>query len=437
VTLPAAAVEAVWRIESGRLVAALTRITGDFSAAEDLAQDALERALRQWPDDGIPDHPASWLMATAKHLAVDSYRRRRTLDRKVTELGQATLDAQEEDPMAAVDEDLDNVVPDDLLRLIFLTCHPALTIESQVALTLRTVGGLTTREIARAFLVPEPTVGQRISRAKKTLADRQVRFELPPRAELPDRLGAVLAVVYLVFNEGYAATSGDAWARPELCHDALRLGRLLVSLQPDEPEVHGLVALMELQASRIAARTGPAGEALLLADQDRRRWDHLLVRRGLAALETAEALGTGPYTLQAAIAACHARASSVESTDWRRVAALYTVLQHLAPSPVVALNRAVAVGMAEGPDRGLALTLQLEHEPALAGYPQLAAVRATFLQRLGRLDEAREQFRHAAECTANASQRALYLAQAENLSSSLVPEPPPTSGAPTGPPASC
>ena len=411
-TLSTAAVEAVWRIESGRLVAALTRITGDVAAAEDLAQDALERALRQWPDAGIPENPASWLMATAKHLAVDAYRRRLTLTRKLAELGQATRDAQEEDPMAAVDEDLDTVVPDDLLRLVFLTCHPALTTESQVALTLRTVGGLTTREIARAFLVPEPTVGQRISRAKKTLADRQVRFELPPRTELPARLGAVLAVVYLIFNEGCAATSGDTWARPGLCHDALRLGRLLVSLQPDEPEVHGLVTLMELQASRIGARTGPGGEALLLRDQDRRRWDPLHVRRGLAALEAAEALGTGPFTLQAAIAACHARAESVESTDWRRIAALYTVLQHLAPSPVVALNRAVAVGMAEGAERGLALTLQLEHEPALAGYPELAAVRATFLQQLGRLDEARGQFLRAAELTANESQRRLYLAQA-------------------------
>jgi len=415
VTSSTAAVEAVWRIESGRLVAALTRITGDFGAAEDLAQDALERALRQWPEDGIPEHPASWLMATAKHLAVDAYRRHQTLTRKLAELGQAALDAQQEDPMVAVDEDLDTVVPDDLLRLVFLTCHPALTTESQVALTLRTVGGLTTREIARAFLVPEPTVGQRISRAKRTLADREVPFELPPQAELPARLGAVLAVVYLIFNEGYAATAGDTWARPELCHDALRLGRLLASLQPDEPEIHGLVALMELQASRIPARTGPAGEAVLLRDQDRRRWDPLLVRRGLAALERAESLGTGPYTLQAAIAAGHVRASSVEATDWRRIAALYTVLQHLTPSPVVALNRAVAVGMAEGPERGLALTRQLEEEPALAGYTELAAVQATFLQQLGRPGEARERFRLAAGRTANESQRRLYLAQAEAL----------------------
>ena len=412
-TTTTSAVEAVWRIEAGRLVAALTRITGDFAAAEDLAQDALERALRQWPSDGVPEHPASWLMATAKQLAVDAYRRRLTLDRKLAELAQQTSEEQERDPMSDVDEQLDTVVPDDLLRLVFLTCHPALTAESQVALTLRTVGGLTTREIAHAFLVPEPTVGQRISRAKRTLTERQARFELPPPAELPARLGAVLAVVYLIFNEGYAATGGDDWTRPALCHDALRLGRLLARLQPDEPEVHGLLALMELQASRIPARTGPAGEAVLLADQDRRRWDLLLVRRGLAALQTAEDLGGGPYTLQAAIAACHARATSVATTDWRRVAALYTVLLHLAPSPVVALNRAVAVGMAQGPDRGLALANKLTDTPALAGHPELAAVRATFLQQLGRLDQARTQFLLAAERTPNVSQRRLYLRQAD------------------------
>jgi RNA polymerase sigma factor (sigma-70 family) len=413
VSVSSAAVEAVWRIESGRLVAALTRVTGDFAAAEDLAQDALERALRQWPVDGIPDHPASWLMATAKHLAVDAYRRRVTLTRKIAQLAQQTVDEQEADPMAAVDDQLDTAVPDDLLRLVFLTCHPALTTESQVALTLRTVGGLTTREISRAFLVPESTVGQRISRAKKTLAERHEPFELPPAAELPARLGAVLAVIYLIFNEGYAATSGEAWTRPELCQDALRLGRLLVGLQPDESEVHGLVALMELQASRIPARSGPAGEPVLLSDQDRRRWDALLVRRGLAALETAEALGTGPYTLQAAIAACHARATSVETTDWGRIAALYTLLQHLTPSPVVALNRAVAVGMAEGPDRGLALVDELADSPALLGSPEIAAVRATFLQQLGRYSEARTQFVLAAERTSNASQRRLYMQQAD------------------------
>jgi RNA polymerase sigma factor (sigma-70 family) len=410
-----AAVEAVWRIESGRLVAALTRITGDFDAAEDLAQDALEGALRQWPTDGIPDHPASWLMATAKHLAVDAHRRQLTLARKLADVARTASEREETDPMAAVDEDLDTAVQDDVLRLILMTCHPALTTESQVALTLRTVGGLTTREIARALLVSEATVGQRISRAKRTLADRRVRFELPPPAELAERLGAVLAVVYLIFNEGYAATAGADWTRPELCQDAVRLGRLLAGLRPDEPEVQGLLALMELQASRIPARTGPSGEALLLRDQDRRRWDHMLVRRGLAALERAESLGGGLYTLQAAIAACHARAPSVEATDWRRVAALYTVLWHLTPSPVVALNRAVAVGMAEGPELGLRLAEELEQEPALTGYAELAAVRATFLQQLGRPEEARHQFRLAAQRTSNEGRRRLYLRQAGDI----------------------
>jgi len=410
-----AVVEAVWRIESGRLVAALARITGDFPAAEDLAQDALERALRQWPRDGVPDHPASWLMATAKHLAVDAYRRQLTLTRKLAQLADADAGTRKEpnDPMSAVDDELDTAVHDDLLRLVFTTCHPALTVESQVALTLRTVAGLQTREIARAFLVPETTLGQRISRAKKTLTDKRVRFELPPAAELPTRLGAVLNVLYLIFNEGYAATAGDDWTRPALCHDALRLGRQLASLQPDEPEVHGLLALMELQASRLPARTGTSGDAVLLDEQDRRRWDRLHIRRGLAALHTAEQLGTGPYTLQAAIAACHARARSVDTTDWRRVAALYTVLAHLTPSPVIALNRAVAVGMADGPARGLALTDQLMDEPALKHHPQLPAVRATFLHRLGRLDEARQQFRLAAAQTSNTRERQLYLRQAD------------------------
>jgi predicted RNA polymerase sigma factor len=352
-------------------------------------------------------------MATAKHLAVDAYRRRLTLTRKLAEVAQAANHVHGGDPMAAVDEDIDVAVQDDLLRLIFLTCHPALSLESQVALTLRTVGGLRTPEIGRALLVSEATVGQRISRAKKALADQRVRFELPPRAELPARLGAVLAVIYLIFNEGYAATAGEDWTRPELCQDALRLGRLLTSLQPGEPETHGLVALMELQAARIPARTGPSGEAVLLRDQDRRRWDQLLVRRGLAALRTAEDLGGGPYTVQAAIAACHARARDVESTDWRRIAALYTVLAHLTPSPVVSLNHAVAIGMVEGPARGLALAEQLADEPALARYPELAAVRGTFLQQLGRLEEARDQFLLAARQTTNVTQRRLYLEQAD------------------------
>jgi RNA polymerase sigma factor (sigma-70 family) len=411
-----AAVEAVWRIESGRLVAALARITGDFSAAEDLAQDALERALVQWPEDGIPEHPASWLMATAKHVAVDRYRRSVNLNRKLVEVAhrETMTRPDEEDPMAVVDDRLDNAVSDDLLRLIFTACHPALSSDSQVALTLRTVAGLRTAEIARAFLVSEATVGQRISRAKKTLADRSIRFELPPAQELPERLGAVLAVIYLIFNEGYSATAGSDWMRPALCHDALRLSRLVTSLQPDQGETHGLLALLELQASRIPARRDPAGDPVLLDDQDRRSWDQLLIRRGVAALQVAEDLGGGPYTVQAAIAACHARARSVETTDWRRVSALYTVLYYLQPSPVVLLNRAVAVAMAEGAERGLEVVAQLGDEPALAGYPQLAAVRATLLHRLGRLPEAAEQFRRAAAETSNDSERKLFLRQARS-----------------------
>jgi RNA polymerase sigma factor (sigma-70 family) len=409
-----AAVEAVWRIESGRLVAALARITGDFSAAEDLAQDALEIALKQWPRDGIPDHPASWLMATAKHVAADQYRRQANLHRTLAIIThqQTTTGSQESDPMATVDEDLDASVHDDLLRLIFTACHPVLSVDSQVALTLRTLGGLQTTEIARAFLVSETTMGQRISRAKKTLTDKRVRFALPPVADLPARLGAVLGVIYLIFNEGYSATTGDDWTRPALCQDALRLGRILVGLQPEQPETHGLVALMELQASRLPARTGSAGQPVLLEDQDRRRWDQLLISRGLAALQRAEDLGGGPYTVQAAIAACHAQAKSVEDTDWRRVAALYTVLAHIAPSPVVFLNRAVAVGMADGPAYGLELADQLQDEPALAGYPHLPAVRATFLQQLGQLEQAQAEFERAAARTNNARQRYLYLEQA-------------------------
>jgi RNA polymerase sigma factor (sigma-70 family) len=417
VAATSATVEAVWRIESGRLVAALARITGDFAAAEDIAQDALEIALKQWPRDGLPDHPASWLMATAKHIAADQYRRQVNLNRKLAVIArqQSTTGSTESDPMAHVDEDLDVAVHDDLLRLIFTACHPLLSVDSQVALTLRTLGGLQTKEIARAFLTTEPTIGQRISRAKKTLTDKRVRFELPAADELAARLDAVLGVVYLIFNEGYSATSGDDWTRPALCQDALRLGRMLAGLQPEQPEVHGLVALMELQASRLPARTGPAGEPVLLAGQDRRRWDQLLIRRGLAALRRAEELGGGPYTLQAAIAGCHATATSVDDTDWRRVAALYTVLAHIASSPVVRLNLAVAVGMAEGPERGLELADQLQNEPTLAGYPQLPAVRATFLQRLGRLEQARAEFERAAARTDNAGERRLYLEQAQSI----------------------
>jgi RNA polymerase sigma factor (sigma-70 family) len=414
VTSTSAAVEAVWRIESGRLVATLARITGDFAAAEDIAQDALEIALKQWPRDGLPDHPASWLMATAKHIAADQYRRQVNLNRKLTIIARqlSTTGSTESDPMAHVDENLGVAVHDDLLRLIFTACHPVLSVDSQVALTLRTLGGLQTKEIARAFLTSETTIGQRISRAKKSLTDRRVRFELPPAEELAARLHAVLGVVYLIFNEGYAATSGADWTRPALCQDALRLGRMLAGLQPEQPEVHGLVALMELQASRIPARTGPAGEPVLLAGQDRRRWDQLVIRRGLAALHKAEELGGGTYTVQAAIAACHATANSVDDTDWRRIAALYTVLAHIAPSPVVGLNRAVAVGMAEGPERGLELADRLQDEPALAGYPQLPAVRATFLERLGHLEQARAEFERAAARSDNAGERRLYLDQA-------------------------
>jgi RNA polymerase sigma factor (sigma-70 family) len=406
------AIEAVWRIESGRLIATLARITGELSAAEDLAQDAFEVAMRQWPRDGIPHNPGAWLTATAKHLAVDQHRRRITLEGKLATMTQDLDAARAADPMADVDEALDTPVPDDLLLLMLTACHPVLTPESQVALVLRTLGGLHTREIARAFLVPEATIGQRISRAKKTLADHHVRFELPDQAEMSARIAAVLAAVYLIFNEGYSASTGDDWTRPELCSDALRLGRVLAALRPDDPEVHGLVALMELQASRIPARADAGGEPVLLGDQDRRRWDHLLIRRGLAALDRAEALGGGPYTLQAAIAACHARAPSVEETDWRRIAALYTVLAHLTPSPVVSLNRAVAIGMANGPSYGLELVDLLADDPALVDYPQLPAVRATFLDRLGRHVEARLEFERAATLTRNASERRLYLRQA-------------------------
>ncbi len=414
---PVAAIEAVWRIEAGRLVAALARITGDLPAAEDLAQDALEIALRQWPVDGIPDRPAAWLMATAKHVAVDRHRRQQTYHRKLAVIARTDGGEPDQgDPMAAVDEALDASVDDDLLRLIFTACHPALSVDSQVALVLRTLGGLRTGEIARAFLVGESAMGQRISRAKKTLTDRQVEFTLPPADELPGRLDAVLGVVYLIFNEGYSASSGDDWLRPALCSDALRLGRLLAALQPEQPETHGLLALMELQASRFAARTGPAGEPILLADQDRRRWDHAGIRRGLVALARAEELsattGWGAYTLQAAIATCHARAASVAETDWTRIAALYTVLAHLAPSPVVALNRAVAVGRAEGPAAGLALVDGLRDEPSLAGYPPWYAVRATLLAELGRVEEAQVEFARAADLTDNEAERRLYAAHA-------------------------
>jgi len=402
------AVEAVWRIESGRIIARLARMVGDVGRAEELAQDALVIALEQWPRSGVPDEPGPWLMATAKHRAIDLVRRRQRYERKLEEIGR-DLSAVEEPDLAAT---LDDYVGDDLLRLIFTACHPVLSTGARVPLTLRLLGGLTTHEIARAYLVPEPTIAQRIVRAKRTLTQKRVPFELPPPGELADRLGSVLEVVYLIFNEGYSATAGDDWTRPALCEEALRLGRILAGLTPDEPEVHGLVALMEIQASRIRARTGPDGAPVLLADQDRRLWDRLLIRRGLAALDRAEALGGGPYTVQAAIAACHARATSVEDTDWTRIAALYQVLAYLSPSPVVELNRAVAVGMAWGPADGLAVLDAAAATGALDAYPLLPAVRGDLLARLGRPGEACAEFERAAAMTRNARERDIFLRRA-------------------------
>jgi len=407
------AVEAVWRIESARLVAGLARLVHDVGLAEELAQDALVIALEQWPGSGVPDNPGAWLMATAKHRAIDLLRRRTRHERKVEELGR-DLAVRQEAAEAELAAALDNPIEDDLLRLIFTACHPVLSTEARAALTLRLLGGLTTDEIARAFLVSEPAAAQRIVRAKRTLAARQVPFELPAPGELADRLCSVLGCVYLIFNEGYSATAGDDWMRPALCEEALRLGRILAGLMPGQSEVHGLVALMEIQASRIAARTGPSGEPILLLDQDRRRWDRLLIRRGLVALERAEALGGGfgPYALQAAIAACHARAVTAEDTDWVRIAALYRVLGYVSPSPVVELNRAVAVGMADGPAEGLAVVDALAAEPALDGYPQLPAVRGDLLAKLGRPEEARREFERAATLTRNARERTLFLDRA-------------------------
>ncbi|MGS2616699.1 RNA polymerase sigma factor [Micromonospora sp. LZ34] len=399
-------IEAVWRIESARLIAGLARMTRDVGRAEDLSQDALVAALEQWPESGVPDNPGAWLMAVGKRRAIDQIRRDIRLERKQDELGRALeLADPAVDPEAnAVDD-----IGDDLLRLVFTSCHPVLSTDARVALTLRVLGGLSTAEIARAFLVPESTVAQRVVRAKRTLADAGVPFEVPSGPELADRLGSVLEVVYLIFNEGYSATAGDDWMRPELCGDALRLGRILASLAPKEPEVHGLVALMEIQASRSRARVGPSGEPILLAEQDRSRWDQLLIRRGLAALRRAEELGgaAGPYALQAAIAACHARAVRPEQTDWRRIATLYGALNRVTPSPIVELNRAVAVCMADGPAAALPLVDALAAEPALRDYHLLPSVRADLLDRLGRFDEARVEFERAAEMTANAREREL------------------------------
>jgi RNA polymerase sigma factor (sigma-70 family) len=414
-------IEVVWRIESARLIAALARLVRDVGLAEDLAQDALVMALEQWTEAGIPNNPGAWLMTTAKRRAIDRIRRDQVAARKYAELGrrlelQGEMGAEGETGTGASADvrNFEDQVDDNLLRLMFIACHPVLSTEARVALTLRLIGGLTTEEIARAFVVPEPTIAQRIVRAKRTLAEAHVPFEAPPDVERTPRLASVLAVIYLIFNEGYAATAGDDWMRPSLCEDALRLGRILAELAPKEPEVHGLVALMEIQASRLRARSGPGGEPVLLLAQNRARWDHLLIGRGLAALERAEKLGgaRGPYALQAAIAACHARARKAEETDWERIAALYDALAQLAPSPIVELNRAVALAMAYGPAVGLALVDQLVDEPSLAHYHLLPSVRGDLLARLGRSDEARAEFVRAADLARNRRVRALLLERA-------------------------
>ena len=414
-------IDAVWRIESPRLIAGLARIVRDVGLAEDLAQDALVAALEKWPRDGIPDKPGAWLMAAAKHRAIDLLRHRAVADRKHADLGRA-LD-QRRQALAEVEEledAIDDDIGDDLLRLMFTACHPVLSKEARVALTLRLLGGLTTHEIGRAFLVPEPTIAQRIVRAKKTLAEKGIPFEVPRGSDRASRLQSVLEVIYLIFNEGYLATAGDDLLRPGLCEDALRLGRVLAELDPEDAEVHGLVALMEIQASRLRARTGPSGEAVRLADQNRALWDRLLIQRGLAAIARAARIpgGRGSYLLQAEIAACHARAGSVDETDWERIASLYEELARVSPSPVVELNRAVAVGMAFGPAAGLEVLEPLSAEPALADYHLLPAVRGDLLAKLGRRDEARAEFERAAALTKNARERNLLLERAASTLSS-------------------
>jgi RNA polymerase sigma-70 factor, ECF subfamily len=406
------AIDVVWRIESPRLIAGLARIVRDVGVAEDLAQDALVAALEQWPKSGVPDNPGAWLMAAAKHRAIDYFRRSTLLQRKHEELGRelATREMVVPDFNAALDDD----VGDDLLRLVFVSCHPVLSTEARVALTLRLLGGLTTEEIARAFLAPEPTIAQRIVRAKRTLTEKRVPFEVPRGSELSARLSSVLEVIYLIFNEGYSATAGDDWMRPALCEDALRLGRILAELAPREPEVHGLVALMEIQASRSQARVGPSGEPILLFEQNRTRWDQLLISRGLAALGRSENVRPekGPYALQAAIAACHARARTSEETDWARIVELYSELARLTPSPVVELNRAVALAMAFGPAAGLELVDALTSEPSLENYHLLPSVRGDLLEKLGRMDEARTEFERAAGLTHNTRERELLIRRA-------------------------
>jgi RNA polymerase sigma-70 factor (ECF subfamily) len=408
------AIEAVWKIESARVIAGLTRIVRDLGVAEELAQDALVAALEQWPESGIPDKPGAWLMATAKHRAIDFLRRGTLIDRKHEILGREM--AEREMAVPDLGAAMDDNIGDDMLRLVFIACHPVLSTEARVALTLRLLGGLTTDEIARAYLAAEPTIAQRIVRAKRTLTEAQVPFEVPRGAEFTARLSSVLQVIYLIFNEGYSATAGDDWLRPALCEDALRLGRILAELVPNEAEVHGLVALMEIQASRAKARVGPSGEPILLLDQDRAKWDRLLINRGLAALEGAEKLGgtRGSYAIQAAIAACHARARTGVETDWARIAALYSELAEVAPSSVVELNRAVAIGMAVGPAAGLEVVNPLQNDPALRSYHLLPSVRGDLLKKLGRMEEARAEFERAASITRNVRERNLLLERARS-----------------------
>ncbi len=408
-------IDAVWRMEQAKVIAGLTRIVRDVGVAEELAQDALVAALKQWPESGIPNNPGAWLMQAAKHRAIDTLRRRTRVEQKHEEIGRELAEFEQTTP--DLDTALDDHVGDDLLRLVFISCHPILSTEARVALTLRLIGGLTTEEIARAFLVPEPTIQQRIVRAKRTLADAKVPFEVPRGEEMVARLSSVLEVVYLIFNEGYAATSGGDWMRPALCQEALRLGRILAELAPQEAEVHGLVALMEIQASRLRARVGPSGEPILLLDQDRAKWDQLHIRRGFAALLRADETGRplGPYALQAAIAACHARARVAGDTDWERIAELYGALMQVSPSPVIELNRAVAVGMAHGPAEGLRIVDEIAGEASLKSYYILPTVRGDLLEKLGRKQEARAEFERAASLTKNEREREVLLGRAAVL----------------------